>query len=116
MFSWAFLEGRSRGPLRRSRPRTVNEVPRRQFTGRSCARDVVAEIEDVVEVVFEDEKEEDVEPAFEIESADADARSSRRVADCSILQCFFMASPKFSTAAFTNRGDKIAHGLVGKIE
>jgi hypothetical protein len=92
----------------------VNEVPRRQFTGRSCARDVVAEIEDVIEVVFEGELEDVAEPGLEIESAVADARCSRRIADCSIPQYIFMAAPQFSAAAFKNRGIKIACGLVEK--
>jgi hypothetical protein len=92
----------------------VDEVPRRQFTGRSCARDVVAEIEDVIEVVFEGELEDVVEPGLEIESAAAAARSSRRAADCSIPKYIFMAAPQFSAATFTNRGLKIARGPVEK--
>jgi hypothetical protein len=79
------LEGRSRGPLQRSRPRTVIEVPRRQSTGPFAPRDVVAEIEDVMEVVFEGETEDGVEPGLEIESEAAGARRSCGVPDRSIL-------------------------------
>ena len=90
----------------------MNEVPRRQSTGRSCPPGVVAEIEDVVEVVFEGETEDGVEPGLEIEWVDASARRSRGVPDPSILRFFFMAAPKFSAAPFTNRGAKIATGPV----
>jgi len=38
---------------RRSRPRTVMEVRRRQSTGRLSSRDVVAEVEEEVEEVLE---------------------------------------------------------------
>jgi len=88
----------------------VNEVPRRQSTGPFAPRDVVAEIEDVVEVVFEDETEEGVEPSLEIESEAACARRSRGVPDLSILRFISMAAPRFSAAPFTNRGAKIASG------
>jgi hypothetical protein len=107
--------GRSRDPLQRSRPRTVNEVPRRQSTGPFAPRDVVAEIEDVKEVVFEGETEDGVEPGLEIESEAAGARRSRGVPDRSILRLIFMAAPKFSAAPFTNRGAKIASGPFTKI-
>jgi hypothetical protein len=90
----------------------VNEVPRRQFSGRCCLRDVVAEIEEVVEEVNEGEIEDGVEADHEIESVGADARRFRCVPNGSILGFFFMAAPKFSAAAFTNRGDKIARGPV----
>jgi hypothetical protein len=88
----------------------VNEVPRRQSTGRCCPPDVVAEIEDVVEVVFEGETEDGVEPGLEIESVDADARRSRGVPDRSILRFISMAAPESSAATFTERGPKIASG------
>jgi hypothetical protein len=74
--------------------------PRRQSTGRFCPRDVVAEIEDVVDVVSEDEKEDGRELAHEIESAVARARRSRSVSMRSILQFFFMAAPKILRGAF----------------
>jgi hypothetical protein len=92
----------------------VNEVPRRQSTGRCCPREVVAEIEDVVEVVFEGKAEDGVEPGLEIEAVDAGARRSRCVPDRSILRFFFMAVPKFSAAAFTSHGIKIARGPAEK--
>ena len=88
----------------------MNEVPRRQSTGPFAPRDVVAEIEDGVEEVFEDETEDGVEPGHEIESEDAGARRSRGVPDRSILRFFSMAAPKFSAAPFTSRGAKIASG------
>jgi hypothetical protein len=90
----------------------VIEVPRRQSTGRCCPRDVVAEVEDEVEVVFEGEVEEGVEPGLEIESLGAGARGFRWLLDRPILRFFFMAAPKFSAATFTNRGAIIASGPV----
>src|ERR1700681_4017981 len=99
--------GRSRGPLRRSRPRTVNEVPRRQSTGRCCPPDVVAEIEDVVEVVLEGVTEDGVEPGLEIESV-----ASHGVPNRSILRFISMAAPKFCAAPFANRRANIASGPV----
>ena len=93
----------------------MNEVPRRQSTGPFAPRDVVAEIEDVMEVVFEGETEDGVEPGLEIESEAAGARRSRGVPDRSILRLISMAAPKFSAAPFTNRGAKIASGPFTKI-
>ena len=84
----------------------MNEVPRRQSTGRCCPRDVVAENEDVVEEVLEDEIGDGVEAGHEIESYTAGARRSRRVTNRSILRFIFMAAPKFSAERFTNRGIK----------
>jgi hypothetical protein len=88
----------------------VNEVPRRQSTGPFAPRDVVAEMEDVIEVVFEDETEDGVEPGLEIESEAASARRSRGVPDLSILRFLSMAAPRFSAAPSTDRGAKIASG------
>src|SRR5258707_5662673 len=96
-------EGRSRGPLHWSRPRTVNEVPRHQSVGRCGPRDVVAEVEDRIEEVFEDEAEDIVEPSHEIESVDAPARRSLCVSHRSLLRFFSMAAPKFSAEVFTSR-------------
>ena len=90
--------GRSRGPLLRGQPRTVIEVPRRQSAGRCCPREVVAEIEEVVEEVYEGEIEEGVEPVHEIESAGAAALRSRSVPDGSSLRFTFMAAPKLFAA------------------
>jgi hypothetical protein len=90
----------------------VNEVPRRQSTGRCSPRDVVAEIEEVVEVVFEGEIEDGVEPGLEIESEAAGARRSRRVPDLSILRFVSIAAPIFSAAPVAIRGGKIAGGPV----
>jgi hypothetical protein len=90
----------------------VNEVPRRQFAGRCCPRDVVAEIEDGVAEVFEGEDEGGVEPDLEIESVEAGARRSPCVTDRSILRFFSMAAPLFSAAPFTNRGAQNASGPV----
>lgn len=92
----------------------MNEVPRRQSTGRCCPRDVVAEVEDGVEEVFEDEKEDGVGPGHEFTSATAGTWRSRCISDRSILRYFSMAAPKFSAAAFTNCGAKIASGSVEK--
>ena len=88
------------------------EVPRRQSTGRCCPRDVVAEVGDEVEVVFEGEIEDGVEPGHEIESEAAGARRSCGVPDRSILRFISMAAPKFSAEPFTNRGAKISSGSV----
>jgi hypothetical protein len=88
----------------------VIEVPRRQSTGPFAPRDVVAEIEDVVEVVFEGETEDSVGPGLESESEAAGAHRSRGIPDRSILRFISMAAPKFSAAPFTNRGAKIASG------
>jgi hypothetical protein len=90
----------------------VNEVPRRQSTGRCSPRDVVAEIEEVVEVVFEGEIEDGVEPGVEIESEAAGPRRSRRVPDLSILRFVSIAAPIFSAAPVAIRGGKIAGGPV----
>ena len=92
----------------------MKEVPRRQSTGRCCPRDVVAEIEDVVEEVLEGENGDVVEPGHEIESRAAGARRSRCVTDRSILRFIFMAAPKFSAALFANREIRIASGPVGE--
>ena len=105
-------EGRSRDPLLKSRPRTVIEVARRQSTGRWRPRDVVAEVEDRVEEVFEGEKEGGVKQGLEIESAGAGAWHSRGVSDRAILRFFSMTAPNFSAARLTNRGIKIATGPV----
>ena len=88
------------------------EVPRRQSTGPFAPRDVVAEIEDVVEVVFEGEIEDGVEPGHEIESEAAGARRSCGVPDRSILRFISMAAPKFCAAPFANRRANIASGPV----
>jgi hypothetical protein len=93
----------------------VIEVPRRQSTGPFAPRDVVAEVEDVVEVVFEGETEDGAEPGLEIASEAAGTRRSRGVPDRSILRLISMAAPKFSAAPFTNRGAKIASGPSRKI-
>jgi len=92
----------------------VIEVPRRQSAGRCRPREVVAEIEEVVEEVYVVEKEDGVEPLHEIESLCADARRSRCVPDGSILGFRFMAAPKFFAARRTNRGIKIAAGRLLK--
>jgi hypothetical protein len=88
----------------------VKEVPRRQSTGRCCPRDVVAEVEDVVEEVLEGENGDVMEPGHEIESLAAGARRSRCDTDRSILRFIFMAAPKCSAALFANRENKIASG------
>jgi hypothetical protein len=88
----------------------VIEVPRRQSTGPFAPRDVVAEIEDVIEVVFEGETEDGVEPGLEIGSKTPGTRRLRCVPDLSILRSISMAAPKFSAGHFTNRGAKIASG------
>jgi hypothetical protein len=93
----------------------VNEVPRRQSTGPFAPRDVVAEIEDVVEVVFEDETEDGVEPGLETKSEATGARPSRGVPDRPILRFLSMAAPKFPAVPFTDRGAKIASGPSRKI-
>jgi hypothetical protein len=90
----------------------VKEVPRRQCTGRCCPRDVVAEIEEVVEEVLEGENGDGAEPGHEIESPAAGARHSRCVTVPSILRFVFMAAPKFSAAPFACREIKIASGPV----
>ena len=94
------MKGRSRGPLLRSRPRTVTEVPRRQSTGRCCSRDVVAEIEDRIEEVFEGELGDGLEPGHEIASVAAGARPPRCVPDCPALRFCFMAAPIFFRTIF----------------
>lgn len=68
-----------------------------------------------MEVVFEVETEDGVEPGLEIESEAAGARRSRGVPDRSILRLLSMAAPKLSAAPFTNRGTKIANGPSSKI-
>jgi hypothetical protein len=77
------------------------EVPRRQAAGRFCPRDVVAESEEVVEGVFEDEHEEFKKFANEIESADA--RCSRCVLNRPIFEIDFMAAPKIFSGARYDR-------------
>jgi hypothetical protein len=75
----------------------VTEVPRRQSTGRNIPRDVVAEIEEVVEGVFEDETENGVESGFAIEPAITSARYFRSDSVASILPSIFsifMVDPK----------------------
>ena len=110
------LEGRSRGPLQRSRPRTVNEVPRRQSTGRCCPRDVVAEIEDGVEVVFEGETEDGAEPGLEIESADSGrAVFPLRPGSFDSPIHFHGGSKILRGACSQNREAKIASGPAKKI-
>jgi len=52
----------------------VNEVPRRQSSRGGCPSDVVAEVEEDVEVVFAGEFEDGVEPVHEVEPAAAGAR------------------------------------------
>jgi hypothetical protein len=59
-----------------------------------------------MEVVFEDETEDGVEPGLEIESEAAAARRSRGVPDRPILRFLSMAAPKFSEAPFTDHGAK----------
>jgi hypothetical protein len=88
------------------------EVPRRQSTGRCCPRDVVAEIEEVVEEVLEGENGDGVEPGHEIEPLAPRERRSRGVTDRSIPRFFFMAAPKFFAVRFTNHEIKIASGPV----
>jgi hypothetical protein len=73
-----------------------------------CARDVVAEVEDRVEVVFEGESEDRVKSIHEIEWATA--RLARCVPYRAILRFFFMAAPQFPAAARSNRGAKITSG------
>jgi hypothetical protein len=90
----------------------VFEVPRRQSAGRCCPRDVVAEIEVVVEEKYEGEIEDGVEPVREVESADA--RNFRCVSEGSIFRFNFTAAPKYSAARHTSRGDKIARGPAEK--
>ena len=68
-----------------------------------------------MEVVFEVETEDGVDPGHEIESEAAGAHRSRGVPDRSILRFISMAAPKFSAAPFTNRGAKIASGPSRKI-
>ena len=95
-------EGRSRGPFVWSGPRTVIEVPRRQSTGSNFPRDVVAEIEEVVEGVFEDETEDGVESGLAIEPATTSARYFRSDSACSILRFLFfifMVVPTFPQIA-----------------
>ena len=74
--------------------------PRRQSTGRFCPRDVVAEIEEVVEGVIKEEKEDSEKVALEIESVIAGARRSLCVTDRSILQFFLMATLIFPAVRF----------------
>ncbi len=50
--------------------------------------------------MFEDEKEDGVEPGHEIESAATGVRRSPCVSDGSILRFFFMAAPKILRGAF----------------
>ena len=90
----------------------MNEVPRRQFTGVCCPREIVAEIEDEVAEVFEGEVEGGVELGLEIESGKPGACRSICLPVPSILQFFFMAAPKFSAVSETNRGAKITNGPV----
>jgi len=79
----------------------VKEVPRRQSAGCSSPPDGGAEIEKVVEEVFEGEIEDGVKPAREIESAIASAWSSRWLAlDRSILRFISMAAPNFIRGTF----------------
>jgi hypothetical protein len=63
-----------------------------------------------MEVVFEGETEDGVEPGLEIGSKATGAWRLRCVPDLSILRSISMAAPKFSAAPFTNRGAKIASG------
>jgi hypothetical protein len=63
-----------------------------------------------MEVVFEGETEDGVEPGLEIGSQTTGARRSRCVPYRSIRRSIFMAAPKFSAAPFTNRGAKITSG------
>jgi hypothetical protein len=94
----------------------VNEVPRRQSTGPFAPRDVVAEMEDVIEVVFEDETEDGVEPGLKTKSEAAGARRSPCIQNLSMLRFLSMATPRFSAAPITNRGAKIASGPSRKID
>ena len=104
------LLGRSRGPLLRSGPRTVNEVPRHQSIGRCCPRDVVAEIEDGVAEVFEDELEDGIETHLEIEPLDAGERRSRSAPRWSMIRFISTTAPRFSAARFKSRRATIASG------
>ncbi len=63
-----------------------------------------------MEVVFEGETEDRVEPDLETKSEAAGARRSRGIPYRSILRLISMAAPKFSAAPFTNRGAKTASG------
>jgi hypothetical protein len=92
----------------------VIEVPRRQSTGPSIPRDVVAEVEEVVEGVFEDETENGIESGVAIELATTSAGCLRSASACSILWFIFfifMVHPKFSQIAKL----KIPHGPAKKI-
>ena len=80
----------------------MTEVPRRQSTGRNIPRDVVAEIEEVVEGVFEDETKDSVESGLAIEPAITSARYFRSDSVNSILPFIFfifMVDPKLSQIA-----------------
>jgi hypothetical protein len=68
-----------------------------------------------MEVVFEGETEDGVDPGLEIESEAAGARRSRGITHRSVLRLLSMAAPKFSAAPFSNRGVKIASGHSSKI-
>jgi hypothetical protein len=68
-----------------------------------------------MEVVFEGETEDGVEPGLEIESEAAGARRSRGVPDRSTLRLLSMAAPKFSAVRLKNRVVKIASGPSRKI-
>jgi hypothetical protein len=67
-----------------------------------------------MEVVFDGETEDGVEPGLEIESETVGARRSRGVSHRSILRLISMAAPKFSAAHFTNRGANNASGPSSK--
>ena len=88
----------------------MNEVPRHQSLGRCGPRDVVAEVEERIEEVFEDEAEDVVEPGHEIDAVDAAARRSLCAPHRSLPRFISMAAPRFSAEVFTSRGAKIASG------
>jgi hypothetical protein len=94
----------------------VNEVPRRQITGGGCPREIVAEIEDRVAEVVEDEMEDVAKPGLQIESAEAGVRVSRCDPGRFPIQFCSIAAPKISAARFTNRGAKIASGPIKEKE
>ena len=90
------------GPSRCSgRSRTVNEVPRRQSTGRCCPPEMSSRksLRSGKEEVFEEEREDRVEAGRETAKENSGARPSRGVPNCSILRCLFMVAPKFSVAS-----------------
>lgn len=83
----------------------MNEVPRRQATGRCCPPEVSSrKLRSGNEEVFEEEREDRLEAGRETAEEYSGARLSRGVPNSPTLRCLFMAAPNFSVANDACRG------------